>query len=340
VVVYAGGRPPIGLTQHAYVEAGDEVIYPSPGYPLFESFIRYIGGTPVPLRLREETGFNFTGEDLSRLITPRTKMIFLNFPSNPTGGVASRQQLGEIAGVIQERTGPETRVYSDEAYEAIVFDGARHVSIASLPGMAERTIIASGASKTYSWTGGRIGWGVFPTVAEAKVQRRLNINYFASIPPYNQLGVKVALESPESPPAIAAMVAAFSRRRDLVVGALNAIEGITCQNPLGAFYVFPNITGALERLDAFDLFAALPPEVKRRSSPATLLQLFLLYKYRVATMDRRSFGVLGSDGENFLRISIATGDDDLAEAMGRVGEAVSDAAGFRDFVTSGRRLTL
>jgi aspartate aminotransferase len=125
-----------------------------------------------------------------------------------------------------------------------------------------------------------------------------------------------------------------------VVGALNAIEGITCQNPLGAFYVFPNITGALERLDGFDLFAALPAEVKRRSSPATLLQLFLLYKYRVATMDRRSFGVLGSDGENFLRISIATGDDDLAEAMGRVGEAVSDAAGFRDFVTSGRRLTL
>ena len=340
VVVYAGGRPPIGLTQHAYLEPGDEVIYPSPGYPLFESFIRYIGGVPVPLRLREESGFNFTGEDLGRLITARTKMIFLNFPSNPTGGVASREQLGEIAAVILDRTHPTTRVYSDEAYEAIVFDGARHVSIASLPGMAERTIIASGASKTYSWTGGRIGWGVFPTLAEAKVQRRLNINYFASIPPYNQLGVKTALESPESPPAIAAMVAAFSRRRDLVVGALNGIEGIRCQNPRGAFYVFPNVSGALERLGAFELFAGLPDDVKRRSSPATLLQLFLLYRYRVATMDRRSFGLLGSEGEHFLRISIATGDEDLAEAMQRLAVAAADASGFRDFVTSGRRLTL
>jgi aspartate/methionine/tyrosine aminotransferase len=340
VVVYAGGRPPIGLTQHAYLEAGDEVIYPSPGYPLFESFIRYIGGMPVPLRLREESGFNFTGEDLGRLITARTKMIFLNFPSNPTGGVASREQLAEIAAVILERTDASTRVYSDEAYEAIVFDGARHVSIASLPGMAERTIIASGASKTYSWTGGRIGWGVFPTVAEAKVQRRLTINYFASIPPYNQLGVKTALESAESPPAIAAMVSAFSRRRELVVGALNATAGITCQNPRGAFYVFPNVSGVLQRLGAIELFESLPAEIKRRSSPATLLQLFLLYRYRVATMDRRSFGVLGSEGEHFLRISIATGDEDLAEAMQRIAAASADTAGFGEFVTSGRRLTL
>jgi len=242
--------------------------------------------------------------------------------------------------VILERTDASTRVYSDEAYEAIVFDGARHVSIASLPGMAERTIIASGASKTYSWTGGRIGWGVFPTVAEAKVQRRLNINYFASIPPYNQLGVKTALESAESPPAIAAMVSAFSRRRELVVGALNATAGITCQNPRGAFYVFPNVSGVLQRLGAIELFESLPAEIKRRSSPATLLQLFLLYRYRVATMDRRSFGVLGSEGEHFLRISIATGDEDLAEAMQRIAAASADTAGFGEFVTSGRRLTL
>lgn len=340
VVVYAGGRPPIGLTQHAYVENGDEVIFPSPGYPLFESFVRYVGGVPVPLRLREETGFNVGGDDLRALITPRTKMIFLNFPSNPTGGVASREQLAELAAVILEHTGPEVRVYSDEAYEAILFDGAEHVSISSIPGMEARTIIASGASKTYSWTGGRIGWGIFPTVAEAKVQRRLNINYFASIPPYNQLGVKHALESPESPAAIARMVEAFQRRRDLVVGALTAIPGVACQNPRGAFYVFPNVAGVLERLDAFALFDGLPEEVRRRSSPATLFQLFLLYRYRIATMDRRSFGVMGSEGEHFLRLSIATGDDDLAEAMERFAAAADDAVGFKDFVASGRRLTL
>jgi aspartate aminotransferase len=340
VVVFAGGRPPIGLAQHAYVEPGDEVIYPSPGYPLFESFIRYVGGVPVPLRLREESGFNFTGADLAALITPRTKMIFLNFPSNPTGGVAGLEQLTEISEVILERTGPEVRVYSDEAYEAIVFDGAVHRSIASIPGMADRTIIATGASKTYSWTGGRIGWGVYPTREESQVQRRLNINYFASIPPYNQLGVLAALQSPESPPAIAAMVEAFQRRRDLVVGALGAIDGIACQNPLGAFYVFPNVGGALERLGAIEFFDGLPDDVKAKSSPATLFQLFLLYRYRIATMDRRSFGVLGSEGEHYLRLSIATGDDDLAEAMDRMAEAAFDVAGFQEFVGSRRRLTL
>jgi aspartate/methionine/tyrosine aminotransferase len=340
VVVFAGGRPPIGLAQHAYLEAGDEVIYPSPGYPLFESFIRYVGGVPVPLRLREESGFNFTGDDLARLITPRTKLIFLNFPSNPTGGVASREQLEDIAGAVLEHTSPDVRVYSDEAYEAILFDGAEHVSIASIPGMEERTIIATGASKTYSWTGGRVGWGVYPTVAEAKVQRHLTINYFASIPPYNQLGAKVALESPESPPAITRMVEAFQRRRDVVVAGLNDVEGITCQNPRGAFYVFPNVAGVLDRLDAFALFDRLPEDVKRRSSPATLLQLFLLYRYRVATMDRRSFGILGSEGEHFLRISIATGEADLREAVDRIAVASKDAEGFAEFVASGRRLTL
>ena len=340
VVVFAGGRPPIGLAQHAYVEVGDEVIYPSPGYPLFESFIRYVGGIPVPLRLREESGFNFTGADLAGLISPRTKLVFLNFPSNPTGGVASREQLAEIAEVILDRTGPEVRVYSDEAYEAIVFDGAVHTSIASIPGMEERTIIASGASKTYSWTGGRVGWGVYPSVEEALVQRRLNINYFASIPPYNQLGVLTALQSPESPPAIAEMVEAFQRRRDMVVEAIAAIDGITCQTPRGAFYVFPNVSGALERLGAFDAFDALPEEIRQRSSPATLFQLFLLYRYRVASMDRRSFGVLGSEGEHHLRLSIATGDADLAEAMSRLAAAASDADGFQEFVASRRRLTL
>jgi hypothetical protein len=228
-------------------------------------------------------------------------------------------------------------VYSDEAYEAILFDGAEHVSIASLPGMAERTVIASGASKTYSWTGGRVGWGVFPTVVEAKVQRRLNINYFASIPPYNQLGVKVALESPESPPAIAAMVTAFQRRRDLVVGALNRIEGITCQNPRGAFYVFPNITGALQRLGGLDRFARLPDEVKGRSSPATLFQLFLL----IATGWRHGRRSLASSvqAENYLPFR-SPGDDGLAEAMQRVAAASADRAGFEDFVSSGRQLTL
>ena len=340
VVVFPGGRPPIGLAQHAYLEPGDEVVYPTPCYPLFESFIDYVGATPVPVPLREETGFSLTGAELEPYLNERTKLIFLNFPSNPTGGVATPDDLAEMAEVIRARARPDVRVYSDEAYEAIVFDGVKHASIVSVPGMEEHTIMASGASKTFAWTGARCGWAIYPTAAEAGVMRRLNINYFASIPPYVQLGAKEGLDSPESPPAIAMMVDAFQRRRDLVVAGLNGIEGITCQNPRGAFYVFPNISGAVARVGAQAAWEQLPAAVRERSSPATLFQLFLLYRYRVATMDRRSFGIRGSEGQHFLRLSIATGQDDLIEAVDRIDRAAGDAAGFGEFIASGARYTL
>jgi len=340
VVVYPGGRPPIGFAQHAYVEPGDEVVYPTPSYPLFESFIDYVHATPVPVPLLEENGFSLSGEGLAPYLTPQTKLVFINFPSNPTGGVATAAQLAEIGEVIKAKAHPDVRIYSDEAYEAIVFDGEEHVSIASLPGMEEMTIIATGASKTYSWTGGRVGWGIYPTVFEAKIMRRLNINYFASIPPYNQIGAMVALESPESPPAIAEMVEAFQRRRDIVVAGLNAIDGVSCQNPKGAFYVFPNVGEALRQIGAIEAYEGLDPAVKARTSPATLFQLFLLYRYQTATMDRRSFGIRGSEGQHFLRLSIATGEDDLREAMDRIATASKDAEGFGDYMRSGGRLTL
>jgi aspartate/methionine/tyrosine aminotransferase len=209
-----------------------------------------------------------------------------------------------------------------------------------MPGMEELTIIATGASKTFSWTGGRVGWGVYPTVVEAKVHRRLNINYFASIPPYNQIGAMVGLQSPESAPAIAAMVESFQHRRDIVVAGLNAIGGIHCQNPKGAFYVFPNVAGVLEQVGAIEAYDGLPPEIKARTSPSTLFQLFLLYRYQTATMDRRSFGIRGSEGQHFLRLSIATEEDDLREAVDRIAEAAGDSAGFGDYLASGGRLTL
>ena len=294
----------------------------------------------MPIHLREDHGFSLTTEELEPLLSDRTKLIYLNFPSNPTGGVASREQIKALAESILEHTPPNVRVYSDEAYEAIAFDGETNFSIASVPGMEARTIIASAVSKTYSWTGGRVGWAVYPTVEEAKVHRNLNINYFASIPPYNQLGTVEALESPESQPAIDQMCDAFQRRRDLVVAGLNEIEGIQCQLPKGAFYVFPNVGGALERIGALEAFEALPAEIKQDSSPATLLQLFLLHHYHVATMDRRSFGTLDSEGQHFLRISVATGAEDLEEAVRRIGAAAKDPAGFKSFVDSGARLTL
>jgi len=340
VVVYPGGRPPIGFAHMTYSEAGEEVIYPSPGYPLFESFIPYFRCVPVPMVLTEEEGFGLTRTQLEPLITEQTGLIFLNFPSNPTGGVATREQLEGLSELILEKTGPNVRVYSDESYEAITFDGDEHVSIASMPGMGARTIIASGVSKTYAWTGGRVGWAVYPTVKEAEVHRKLGINFFASIPPYNQWGAIEALKSPESAPAIRKMVVAFQRRRDQVVAALNAIDGVTCQNPKGAFYAFPNVAGVLERLGAIEAYDRLPGDIRIDTSPSTLLQLFLLHRYRVATMDRRSFSILGSEGQHYLRISIANADDELTEAVRRIGEAASDAEGFEDFMHSGVRLTL
>lgn len=340
VVVYPGHRPSIGFAHLAYVEAGQEVVYPSPGYPLYESFIPYFCSTPVPAVLREEDGFELTRQVLEPLLSDKTALIFLNFPSNPTGGVATREHLEEVAELILERTGPNVRVYSDESYEAITFDGHEHVSIAEVPGMESRTIIASGCSKTYAWTGGRVGWAVYPTVREAQVHRRLAINHFASISPYNQWAAIEALTSPLSAPAIAEMVKGFQRRRDLVVNGLNAIDQIRCTMPRGAFYAFPNVGRALESLGAIEAYDRLPEDVWRDSSPATLFQLFLLHEYRVATMDRRSFCVRGSEGHHYLRLSTATSDADLEEAVRRIAAASTDAAGFQRFVASGVKLTL
>jgi aspartate/methionine/tyrosine aminotransferase len=338
VVVFPGAKPPIGFCQQAYCNPGDEVVYPSPAFPIYESFIRYEGARPVPLHLEEEAGFSFTGEDLEPLITDRTKLIFLNFPSNPTGGVATRDQLVGIAEVIRKKASVDARVYSDEVYENILFDGSAHHSIASLPEMAARTIIVSGVSKSFSWTGGRIGWAVLPTTEEAALFKNLNINYFSCTAAYNQMGAKVGIESDESEPCIRRMVASFQERRDVVVHGLNAIPGISCQTPKGAFYVFPNIGGVCEGLDALSVHKALSAEVRGRTSPSTLFQMFLLFRYGVATMDRRSFGEIGSDGKHFLRISIATGMEDLKEGVARIARASQDREGFLAFVKEGRRL--
>lgn len=338
VVVFPGGKPPIGLCQQVYCNPGDEIIYPSPGFPIYESFINYVGAKPVPLHLSEEKGFSFTGDELAKLITPKTKLIYLNFPSNPTGGVATEEQLKGIAKVIKEKASKDVRVYADEIYENILFDGCSLHSIASIEGMEERTIIVSGASKSYSWTGGRIGWAVFPTVEEALTFKNLNINYFSCIPAYNQMGAVTAIKSPESVKSIKTMTAAFQERRDIVVNGLNKIDGVKCQKPAGAFYVFPNIAGLCKNIGAIDAFKSLSPEIQKKTSPSTLVQMFLLFNYHVATMDRKSFGKIGTEGMHYLRISIATGKDDLVEAVKRIEKASKDTKGFAEFVKKGERL--
>ena len=331
VCVFPGAKPTIGFSQQIYCEPGDEVIYPSPGFPVYESFIEYVGAVPKPLHLEESAGFSFTGADLAPLITDRTKLIILNFPSNPTGGVATLDQLEGIADVIKAKASPDVRVFSDEIYENILFDGLEHVSIASIPGMADKTILVSGASKSYSWTGGRLGWAVLPSVEEAMLFKNMNINYISCVSPYTQMGAVTALTSPESAPAIKKMVDAFQERRDIVVAALNAIDGITCENPSGAFYVFPNIGGVCEKIGAIDAFDALPPDVQAETSPATLFQMFLLLEHHIAAMDRRSFGAIGAEGRHFLRLSIANCVEDLNEALMGIENASTDTTGFARF---------
>jgi aspartate aminotransferase len=338
VVVFPGAKPPIGLSQQTYCDPGDEVVYPSPGFPIYESFATYLGARPRPLHLLEENGFSFGGRELAPLISPRTRIVVLNFPSNPTGGVATREQLEDIAAVIRRKAPSQVRVYSDEIYEDILFDGNRHHSIASIPGMAERTIIVGGVSKSFAWTGGRVGWAVFPTAEEAAVFKNLNINYFSCVPPYNQMGALVALESPLSQASIARMCGAFLERRDLMVAGLNDIPGISCRKPGGAFYLFPSIAGVCEYLGAIAAHRKMPAPVRSRTSPSTLVQMYLLWRHQVATMDRRSFGRIGSDGMHYLRLSIATGLEDLKVALERIRKAAADRDGFQAFIKEGKHL--
>ncbi|MFH1984443.1 MAG: aminotransferase class I/II-fold pyridoxal phosphate-dependent enzyme [Pseudomonadota bacterium] len=339
VCVFPGGKPSIGFTQEIYCNPGDEVIYPSPGFPIYESFIRYVDAVPVPLHLEEAADFTFTADQLAALITDRTKLIILNFPSNPTGGVATREQLESIARVIIDRCEDTVRVYSDEIYENIIFDGQKHFSIASVPGMEKRTIISSGLSKSFAWTGGRLGYAVLPTVAEADAFKTMNINYFSCVPPYNQEGGREALENPQSGPWMAEMAATFQQRRDVIVEKLNAVDGITCRTPGGAFYLFPNIEGVCRRLGVFDAFEQLSDTARKATSPSTLFQMFALYRHQVAVMDRRSFGAIGTADRHFLRLSIAADLKTLEEGVRRIAAAADDTAGFAEFVEQGEKLS-
>ena len=332
IVVTAGAKPSISYTLMTYVDPGDEVIYPSPGFPIYESWVEFVGATPVPLHLEEERGFAFGSESLQDRISERTKVIILCSPSNPTGGVLSKEDLSGIAAVIRERCRPDVRVFADEIYEKILFDGQSHHSIACEEGMESITILASGHSKSYAMTGWRLGWVALPTPEEAAVFKQLNINIFSCVPPFVQEAGREAYDNPKSQPVVEGMVAEFQRRRDWVVPALNDIRGLRCQMPKGAFYVFPNIGGICESLGIVEAYGAMTPEVQARTSPSGMFQMFLLYRYGVATLDRNSFGSIGAEGQHYLRLSIATSMENCQEGVARIGTAGSDRDGFARFL--------
>ncbi|MGK5088220.1 aminotransferase class I/II-fold pyridoxal phosphate-dependent enzyme [Bdellovibrionota bacterium FG-2] len=336
VIVTTGAKPPIGYALMTYVNPGDEVIYPSPGFPIYESWITFMGAKAVPLHLEEKKGFSFSAAELKKLITKKTKLIFINSPSNPTGGVLSQTDIEEIAAVILKNCSKDVRVYSDEVYEHITFDGLNHVSIASVPGMQERTIIVSGHSKSFAMTGWRLGYAILPTADEAAMFKNLNINSYSCTAPFIQEAGREAYENHESERVIKHMVGEFQKRRDFVVAALNDIPGVTCAMPKGAFYVFPNIGGICESIGAIEKHKKLLRAIQTKTTPSSLFQKFLIYRHGVATMDRKSFGAIGSNGKHYLRISTATDLKSLEEGISRIKKASKDKAGFASFIKEGK----
>ncbi len=338
IVVTPGAKPPICYTLMTYVNPGEEVIYPSPGFPIYESMITFVGAKPVPLHLQESKGFSFSADELGDLITPKTKLIIINSPSNPTGGVLSEEDITGIAEVINQKCSDSVRIYSDEVYEKILFDGSVHKSIASAPGMQDKTIIVSGHSKSFAMTGWRLGFAVLPTVEEADYFTNLNINIISCTPPFSQEAGVEAYVSSQSEAVVSNMVRNFEERRDYAIPALNAIDGITCANPKGAFYVFPNIRGMCENLDVFEHHGGLPKDVTAVAGPSKLIQMFLIYRYGVATMDRQSFGAIGSGDLHFLRLSTATDLESIKRGIERIDRASKDRDGFADFIRQGKHL--
>ena len=288
VCVVPGGKPIIFFPILALVQEGDEVIYPNPGFPIYESMIRYAGGVPVPVPLVEERGFCFDLDVFRSRLSDRTKMVILNSPQNPTGGVICREDLAEIANLVRER---DLMVLSDEIYSRI-FYGEPPVSITAFPGMLEKTIILDGFSKTYAMTGWRMGYGVMPEWLVDAVNK-LMVNSNSCTASFTQRAGIAALTGPQDD--VERMVAEFRRRRDAFVAGLNTIPGFHCVAPEGAFYAFPNITGT----------GLKSKELADR----------LLNEAGVAGLSGTSFGEYG---EGYLRFSYANSLENLMDAVERI----------------------
>jgi aspartate aminotransferase len=296
VVVTPGGKPIMFYLILALVDPGDEVLYPNPGFPIYESMIRYIGGVPVPVRLLERRGFELDVDQLVGKVGPRTKLIVLNYPHNPTGGVIPEAGLRAIADVAARQGIP---VLADEIYSEILYEG-QHVSIAAMPGMEPHAIVLDGFSKTFAMTGWRLGYGIMPAPL-AQVVAKLQTNAVSCTATFTQKAGIAALRGDKAP--VRDMVAEFRRRRDAIVDGLRRIPGFTCPRPKGAFYVFPNIAGT--------------------GYSSRKLADRLLDEAGVACLSGTAFGEWG---EGHLRFSYAASLESLEEALRRIRELLASAA--------------
>jgi aspartate/methionine/tyrosine aminotransferase len=292
VVVVPGGKPIIFFTILALIDAGDEVIYPNPGFPIYESMIQYSLGKAIPIPLREERDFSVDVKELASLITDRTKLIILNSPHNPTGGVLTKKDILEIAEAIGDRN---ILILSDEIYSRLIYDGD-HFSIMSVPGFKERTILLDGFSKTYAMTGWRLGYGVMRPDLAAPIAR-LATNSTSCTASFTQIAGIEALRGDQS--SVDKMSAEFKRRRDAFVGGLNKIKGFSCRVPKGAFYTFPNIT--------------------KTGWSSKKLADALLEQAGVACLSGTAFGEYG---EGYLRFSVANSLENLNKALARIEDWV------------------
>jgi aspartate aminotransferase len=294
VVVGAGTKPALFFPTLALVRPGDEVIYPDPGFPTYRDMIGVAGGVPVPVPLLEETGFAFDLDAFDAALSRRTRMIVLNSPSNPTGGVLAMSVLEHIAHAAIDRN---LWVLSDEIYSRLVFDGMTAPSIATLPGMAERTVISDGFSKTYSMTGWRLGYGIMPEALAERVELLITHSTGCAAAFTQHAGIAALLGSQDR---VAEILAEYQRRRDLLVAGLNAIPGLSCQVPQGAFYTFPNVTATGKTSD--------------------WITEYLLSEAGVATLPGTAFG---SNGEGYVRLCFANSIENIQRALDRVAAALA-----------------
>jgi aspartate/methionine/tyrosine aminotransferase len=293
VVVTPGAKPIMFFAILACVNPGEEVLYPNPGFPIYESVINFVGAKPVPVPLKEGNDFGIDHEYVKEHITEKTKMIFINSPGNPTGGVLTKEDLKLIADCVANRD--DVLVFSDEVYSRIIYEG-KHESIASLPGMKEKTIILDGFSKTYAMTGWRLGYGVMRKDLAQKITQ-LMINSNSCTCAFIQMAGIEALKGPQD--SVAKMVEEFRKRREVIVSGLNNIKGVTCKKPRGAFYVFPNITGT--------------------GMKSQELSDYLLNEAGVAVLPGTAFGAYG---EGYLRLSFATSVENIKKALDLMSEAL------------------
>jgi aspartate aminotransferase len=292
VMILPGGKPTMFMSILMFGEPGVEILYPDPGFPIYRSMIEFTGAKPVPVPIREENGFAFSAVETLNLITPQTRLLIINSPANPTGGVTGKREVDALVAGLEKF--PDLAVMSDEIYDHMVYDGERHVCLLSYPSIRDRLILLNGWSKTYAMTGWRLGYAVWPGKLY-DYARKLAVNLHSCVNAATQYAGLAALKGPQD--EVAKMVAEFDRRRKVVVAGLNRLPGVSCATPKGAFYAFPN--------------------VKRTGWKAKALASSLLEDAGVATIGGPDFGVLG---EGYVRLSYANSTENILKALDRMGE--------------------